>query len=210
MHKKTKTEAATVAAPLVQARPRGRPRSTEATAAVLEAAYRLSAERGLKGATIQAVALSTGVSRVTIYKWWENRLHLLIDAFLQHATLVLPIADGTTPAETIHAHAARYAEALQGDLGRVMLAVLAECMNETGSSALFTERYLSIRRKLGVSVIRRGQKDGSIASQRKAELLYDQIYGTILYRYQFGLKGFDKTFVRTLVDATFNASGPES
>lgn len=206
MNKKTGTQPISDQPTIAPARPRGRPRSEEAATAVLAAAYRLCAEQGLKGASIQAIATATGVSRMTIYKWWENRLHLLIDAFLQHATMALPITDGATPAETIHAHAARYVVALKGDLGRVMLAVLAECMNETGSSALFTERYLSIRRKLGVRVIRRGQKDGCIASQRQAELLYDQIYGTILYRYQFGLKGLDQAFVRTLVDATFKAA----
>jgi hypothetical protein len=78
-------------------------------------------------------------------------------------------------------------------------------MAETGNSELFVARYLSVRRALGVRVIRRGQRDGSIASQRPAEALYDQIYGTIFYRFQFGLKGLDKAFVQALVDTAFAA-----
>lgn len=183
----------------------GRPRSEEATVAVLEAAYRLGASLGLKGATLQAISDDTGVSKMTIYKWWGNRLQLLIDAYLRQASAALPISDIEPPVLAMQAHAARYVEALQGDLGRFQLAVLAECLAETGSSALFVERYLSVRRGLGLAVIRRGQADGSIAPARPAEDLYDQIYGTIFYRFQFGLQGLDKAFVHELVGRTLSA-----
>jgi AcrR family transcriptional regulator len=185
------------------ARPRGRPRSEVAATAVLDAAYRLCAADGLRGATMQAIAAESGVSKMTIYKWWGARLPLLIDAFLRQTTVVLPLSATDAPVAAIGAHALRYVTALQGDLGRVQLAVLAECMAETGSSALFVERYLNIRRQLGVSVIRRGQRDGSIRATRSAAALYDQIYGTIFYRLQFRLPGLDKAFVRSLVESTF-------
>ncbi|WP_229722303.1 TetR/AcrR family transcriptional regulator [Xylophilus rhododendri] len=180
----------------------GRPRSEAATAAVLEAAWRLCATQGLRGATMQAIAAESGVSKMTVYKWWDSRLALLIDAFLQQATAVLPLSRTDPPAEAIEAHALRYLAALQGDLGRVQLAVLAECMAETGSSALFVERYLSIRRRLGLAVIRRGQREGGIRGDRPAEALYDQIYGTVFYRFQFGLQALNPAFVRALVRET--------
>ena len=191
-------------------RRRGRPRSDAATSAVLDAAYRLSATEGLRGATIQAIAAESGVSKMTIYKWWEGRLQLLIDAYMRQATVMLPLSEALPPLEAIHAHVQQYLVALRGDLGRVQLAVLAECMAETGTSEVFVARYLSVRRTLGVRVIRRGQRDGSIASTRPAEALYDQIYGTIFYRFQFGLKGLDKAFVQSLVDAAFAGDGPKS
>jgi len=188
-------------------RPRGRPRSEVAASAVLDAAYRLCAADGLRGATMQAIAAESGVSKMTIYKWWDARLPLLIDAFLRQTTVVLPLSVIDAPVIAIGEHALRYVAALQGDLGRVQLAVLAECMAETGSAALFVERYLRIRRQLGVSVIRRGQRDGSIRATRPAAALYDQIYGTIFYRFQFGLAGLDKAFVKALVDSTLEV-GP--
>ena len=184
----------------------GRPRSATATDAVLDAAYRLSAELGLRGATMQAVADASGVSKMTIYKWWPSRLHLLIDAYLRQATVMLPLSETVAPLQAIRAHAVRYLGALQGDLGRVQMAVLAECLAEHGNTDLFVERYLRIRRELGVAVIRRGQRDGSIVAGRSAEALYDQIYGTIFYRCQFGLKGLNRAFVRALVDSVLQPS----
>lgn len=179
----------------------GRPRSDAATAAVLDAAYRLSAELGLRGASMQAIAAESGVSKMTIYKWWPSRLHLLIDAYLRQATAMLPLSESGAPLEAIRAHAVRYVAALAGDLGRVQLAVLAECLAEHGNSDLFVEHYLRIRRDLGLTVIRRGQRDGSIVAGRSAEVLYDQIYGTIFYRCQFGLAGLTRGFVKSLVDS---------
>jgi AcrR family transcriptional regulator len=186
--------------PVAPRRP-GRPRSDAATAAVLDAAYRLSAELGPRGASMQAVAAASGVSKMTIYKWWPSRLHVLIDAYLRQATLMLPLSETAPPLEAVRAHVVRYLDALQGDLGRVQLAVLAECLAETGNSELFVERYLRIRRDLGLVVIRRGQRDGSIVADRPAEVLYDQIYGTIFYRCQFGLKGLNRAFAKSLVDS---------
>ena len=190
---------------------RGRPRSEAATSAVLDTAYRLIATQGLRGASIQAISGASGVSKMTIYKWWKTRLELLIDAFLRETSVVLPMSPSEPPAEAILAHALRYRAALQGELGRVQLAVLAECLAETGSSQLFVEHYLSIRRRLGEAVIARGQAEGSILSQRPPADLYDQIYGTMFYRCQFGLEGLDEAFVRALVEATFqeNRRDPE-
>lgn len=180
----------------------GRPRSEEAAVAVLGAAYRLGTTLGLKGATVQAISDETGVSKMTIYKWWRNRLQLLIDAYMREASTHLSFPDALPPVEAIRAQATRYLKALQGDMGRFQLAVVAECLAETGSAELFVERYLSVRRANGLAIIRKGQADGSISASRRAEDLYDQIYGTMFYRYQFGLPGLTKDFVEKLVNAT--------
>lgn len=190
---------------VVASRPRGRPRSEAATTAVLDAAYRLSASVGLAGATMQAIAGESGVSKMTIYKWWESRLALLIDAYLRQATLMLPISETEPPVAAIRAHALRYVSALQGDLGRVQMAVLGECWAEHGNATLFVTRYLAHRRQLAAAVIRRGQADGTIRADQAADALYDQIYGTMFYRYQFGFPGLDRDEVDRLVMSVLGA-----
>ena len=44
------------------------------------------------------------------------------------------------PADAIRAHALHYLRALPGDLGRVQMAVLAECLAESGDSRVFVDR----------------------------------------------------------------------
>jgi AcrR family transcriptional regulator len=181
---------------------RGRPRSDDAAAAVLAAAYRLTAERGLRGATLDAIAAESGVSKVTIYKWWSGRTLLLVDAFLARTTQLLPLREDIDAMCAITQHATRYVAALKGELGDVQRAVLAECLTDDGGQHLFYERYLRSRRKLGCEIIERGQRAGSVRADAPAEVLYDRIYGPIFYRFVLGLPKLDRAFVQNLVTST--------
>ncbi|MGT2435890.1 TetR/AcrR family transcriptional regulator [Bradyrhizobium betae] len=181
---------------------RGRPRSIETTNAILESAYALMAATGLAATTIDAIARHSSVSKMTIYKWWPSREALLIDAFLHHAAQMLPLppASTGTPAARTRSHAAAYAEALQDEFGKVQLAVISECISKTGSAELFYARYLQFRRDALVEMIAAGQKDGSILAEGQPEDLYDAIYGSLFYRYVFGIAPITPAYARTLVD----------
>src|SRR3954454_12771869 len=181
---------------------RGPARSVETTNAILEGAYALMATTGLAATTIDAVARHSDVSKMTIYKWWSSREALLIDAFLHHAAQMLPLppASAGSAAARARRHAAAYAEALQGEFGKVQLAVISECISKTGSAELFYARYLQFRRDALIEMIAAGQNDGSILAEAPPEDLYDAIYGSLFYRYVFGIAPITPAYARTLVD----------
>jgi AcrR family transcriptional regulator len=180
---------------------RGRPRSTETTNAILQSAYALMATTGLVATSIDAVARHSNVSKMTIYKWWPSREALLIDAFLNQASVLLPLSGTGDPVSRVRRHAAAYTEALLGELGRVQLAVISECISKTGSAEMFYARYLSFRRSATVEIIAEGQQDGSIGAVGAPENLYDAIYGSLFYRYVFGIKPLSPGYARNLVDS---------
>lgn len=188
---------------------RGRPRSIETTNAILESAYALMAATGLAATSIDAVARHSSVSKMTIYKWWPSREALLIDAFLHHAAQMLPLppASSGSPAARARRHAAAYAEALQGEFGKVQLAVVSECISKTGSAELFYARYLQFRRDALVEMIAAGQTDGSILAVGAPEDLYDAIYGSLFYRYVFGIAPITPAYARNLVDLVLRPKG---
>jgi AcrR family transcriptional regulator len=183
---------------------RGRPRSVETEQAILESAYRMMASEGLAATSIDAVARDSGVSKMTIYKWWPSREALLIDAFLRQASSMLPLPAKGDALARLRRHASAYVEALNGDFGRVQLAVIAECISATGSAKIFRERYLSIRRDVALKIIRAGQKAGSIVSSESAGDLYDRIYGTIFYQYVFGFRALTADYAEKLVNAVLS------
>ncbi len=185
----------------VEAKPvrRGRPRSSETEQAILESAYRIMASEGLAATSIDAVARDSGVSKMTIYKWWPTREALLIDAFLRQASSMMPLPDKGDPLARLRKHASAYVEALNGDFGKVQLAVISECIASTGSAEIFSERYLAIRRDLAIGIIKAGQKDGSILASEPAGDLYDRIYGTLFYQYVFGFRGLTRDYAEKLV-----------
>lgn len=189
------------AGPAVETRParRGRPRSLETEHAILESAYCIMASQGLAAASIDAVARDSGVSKMTIYKWWPSREALLIDAFLRQAASMLPLPETGDPLARLRRHAAAYVKALNGDFGKVQLAVIAECIAGTGSAKIFSERYLAIRRDVGVKIIEAGQLGGSMIASEPAGDLYDRIYGTLFYQYVFGFRTLTKGYAEQLV-----------
>lgn len=188
---------------------RGRPRSIETSNAILESAYTLMATTGLAATTIDAIARHSSVSKMTIYKWWPSREALLIDAFLHHAAQMLPLppASSGSPAARARRHAAAYAEALQGEFGKVQLAVVSECISKTGSAELFYARYLQFRRDALVGMIAAGQRDGSILAEAPPEDLYDAVYGSLFYRYVFGIAPVTPAYARSLVDLVLRPKG---
>jgi AcrR family transcriptional regulator len=186
---------------------RGRPRSLKTTNAILESAYTLMAQIGLAATSIDAIARHSGVSKMTIYKWWPSREFLLIDAFLNQASVMLPLSGDGDPAVRVREHAGAYAEALQGQFGKVQLAVISECISNGGTAELFYERYLNFRRTATVGIIAAGQQSGSIGAKGAAEDLYDAIYGSLFYRYLFGIRPLTPAYARALVD-TILAPGP--
>jgi AcrR family transcriptional regulator len=60
-----------------------RPRSASAHEKVLRAAGELFAERGIEGASMDAIAAMSGVSKATIYKHWADKEALLLEVLAE-------------------------------------------------------------------------------------------------------------------------------
>jgi tetracycline repressor-like protein len=78
--------------------------------------------------------------------------------------------------------------------------VISECISKTGSAELFYERYLNFRRDALVALIAAAQQDGSVRAGGAPEDLYDAIFGSLFYRYVFGIRPLTPAFARNLVD----------
>ena len=60
-------------------RTRGRPRNPANDAAILACAREILATQGADALTFEAVAQATGISRVSIYRRWPSKAHLVTD-----------------------------------------------------------------------------------------------------------------------------------
>lgn len=58
-------------------RKRGRPRNRAHDTAILQAAREILAKNGADALTFEAISQATGISRVSIYRRWPNKAHLL-------------------------------------------------------------------------------------------------------------------------------------
>jgi len=116
---------------------------------------------------MEAIAERAGITKVTLYRHWPSKAALLADALLTELAAALPL-DAEKPAwEAISSHATRLGAALDGDIGDLFRNVAAECMVEEAALREFRDRYLGLRRKAALRIIRAGLKDGSFTPSRR-------------------------------------------
>ena len=73
-----------------------RPPSTEAHEAVLTTALKLMTDHGIEGTSVDEIAQVSGVSKATIYKHWESKDVLCIEA-ISRLKCDLPVFDSGNP-----------------------------------------------------------------------------------------------------------------
>ncbi len=61
---------------------RGRPRDAKLHAEIIEATADLTKELGYNKTTMEKIAARTGVSRATLYRWWDGKGQLVIEALM--------------------------------------------------------------------------------------------------------------------------------
>src|ERR1700744_6630358 len=99
--------------PHAKPRPRGRPRSDASKEAILRAAYRLLKKRGLASVSAQELAKQAGVSTATLYRWWESKEAVMLDAFLARVKPALATPLKESPLEGLHQSVVHGAEGRQ-------------------------------------------------------------------------------------------------
>ena len=108
--------------------PRGRPRSSEADAAILDATRALLAEDGWPSLTIEGVAARAGVAKTTVYRRFSSRTDLAVAAVAELVDAAMVPADpDCSPEQQVRSSILATAEVYRLPAARAAyLAVLAE------------------------------------------------------------------------------------
>lgn len=180
-----------------------RPRSERA---ILDATYQLLHEQGLGAVTVEAIARNSGVSKVTIYKWWPNRAAVIMSAFLDAAADALPY-----PEEVSHAALERrllqMASEFQGPMGKMIAAIIAEGQTDEDVSTAFREGYIVARRQTGIALVKDAMRQGLIR-RADPDIVLDLMYAPLYFRLLIGHQPLSEDFVRQHVDLLLSGLQP--
>jgi AcrR family transcriptional regulator len=166
-----------------QRRP-GRPRSAQAHQAILKAALELLAEEGYQGMSIEGVAARAGVGKTTIYRRWESKEELVLDAVASlHAEI--PIIDsGNLRADLITLmQTALHSFSENPALIDLLLKMGAEIKANRQPFQLLFTRLLAPRLQNINQLIRGAQERGEIRPDIDPLLIMSMIGGSLLYHY---------------------------
>jgi AcrR family transcriptional regulator len=160
----------------------GRPRSSAADAAILDAALELFAASGYEGLRVEHVAELAGVAKTTVYRRYPNKGELL-HAALEHAQSPEPPAPYTDSlAEDLFQMARRLRDKFASPgLGR-LIPTMVDASARHPEFAAAHHRFLAERRRDGLERIRLAISCGELPATTDPELVLDLVGATVFYR----------------------------
>ncbi len=126
----------------IEPKRRGRKRSLKAESAVLTAASKLLETNCLCNVTTEAIALLSGVSKATIYKWWPNKTLVALDAFLMRMSHDVPTPDTGSAQKDFTEQVKSMIVFYTSPAGRAFCQFIAEGQSDPAFLAVFRERFL--------------------------------------------------------------------
>ncbi|MCT6780147.1 TetR/AcrR family transcriptional regulator [Streptomyces rubiginosohelvolus] len=167
----------------------GRPRSTAADAAILEATRASLVDLGWSKLTMSDVATRAGVAKTTLYRRWAGKNELVVDAV---AVLFdeLELPDRGSLAADVQGVVLQFAALLERPEARTaLMAVVAESTRDDSLRHRIRSAIVDRQKRLVLLGRERAQARGELryeddasAAARNADLIFDVIAGAVVHR----------------------------
>jgi len=192
----------------VETRPRGRPRSEKAQKAILAAAIDLLLEQGVHAMSMDDVAERAGVSKATIYRWWESKELLALDALITEWSAPPPAAEHETGSlcDNLLGRFRPWIRQLnQKPFERVIAGLVAEAQTDPQFAKLYQEHFVQPRRDATRQLLVAAIDRGEISADTNLEVALDLLYGPIYHRLLHGHAPLNDRFAQQVIDAVIAA-----
>ena len=186
----------------VSDQPRRR-RRDDVARAVLEATVALLDDPavGYRAMTMQAVAHRAGVSKATLYRWWPDKAHLVLDAYRsKSARDVAAVVTGDLRRDLV-AHLGQLAFALNHNgSDRAVADIAIAAAQDPAFGVLYRSTLLRERRQALLDVLVAGRRRGQVQAGIDLAVAVDAAYGAIHHRLLLSGEPIDGPFVTALAD----------
>ena len=197
------------AAPKIERRP-GRPRSTAADQAILDATVDLLAEQGFLALTVEAVAARAGVAKTTIYRRWPGKDELVMDALcgmkgLQHA----PPGESVRGDLLYMLHRMRTVW-VSGMFGQLMRRLAADGIERPDLYREFRNRFVAPRQAAMRAIVERGVAEGSIRPDVDKQWMIAMLVSPIITAVMTHQERVTRQQIDFTVDTVLRGVAPEA
>jgi AcrR family transcriptional regulator len=158
----------------------GRPRSEKTRQAILKAAFRLLRKHNFEAVTNQQIAKAAGVSSATLYRWWESKEAVLLEAYLETTRQLLPYGTRGSPLKRLRRYTLRVAEFLRSPDGHVFLRLMIAIQDNAKLRKDFYEKVFVPRRAEGCQVVRDAVSAGELPEWIDPDLLINALIGPLI------------------------------
>lgn len=179
---------------------RGPKRSEQSRTAILVAAFELTGEVGYAALTIEGIAKRAGVGKQTIYRWWDSKADVLLDALVAKADLFVSVADrGGLEDELRRFLEDSFALARRTPVADILRTLMAEAQIDPDFGERFRTSFLHQRRGALSAILDRASARGELPAGVSVPLILDIVFGVIWYRLLATREPFDPALVDELM-----------
>jgi AcrR family transcriptional regulator len=179
---------------------RGRPRDASRDDALREAALAVLADVGYRALTMDAVAARAKAGKATIYRRWDSKLDLVIDACNQLVRRSIPAPDTGSLASDLRQFLLAFARFLSGPAGRAAQTLVGELAHEPELAEAFRGGFLRSQRDVLRGVLDHAATRGELAEDAPKSMAVELAGAALTYRLMLTGDPLDAPFVDRLVD----------
>ncbi len=160
----------------------GRPRSVQSQQAILDATLTLLATEGFDAMSIEAIAARAGVSKKTIYRWWNSKEALVIDAIKNMQQMKNPVIDTGSLRDDLITLFRNTLQAWSSPAARSLLLELVGLMSTRPEVfRTYYDQVLASRLQQATQLIQGAQAKGEVRQDLDATEILSLLAGPIWY-----------------------------
>ena len=180
---------------------RGRPRSESSRKAIITSTIALIEILGYEKLKIADIAKEAGVGKQTIYRWWNSKAELIIEAVLEDAKEYVAIPNTGNLSGDLREVIKSSCHRIRTNASKNMLSGLLMAGRKNAETlSLFREKFIHSRRDFIRQIFHKHSRQKGLKSDLNIELLLDLIFGAMWYRLLMEHAPLSDTFAEELVD----------
>ena len=185
----------------------GRPRSETTRAQILAATLRLLETHSLQAISIEGIAREAGVGKATIYRWWDSKALVVIDAFMEHHVVKTPMPRDVPPPVAIAIHLRSLTQEYAGWSGRIVAQIIGVGQSDPSVLREFRARFHYGRRAVVRETLEAWRREADIPTPPNLEILAELLYAPIYMRLLIGMAPLDEKFANEHISYVFRLMG---
>jgi AcrR family transcriptional regulator len=186
----------------------GRPRSADSRNSILKATSQLLEEVGFSQLTIEGIAARAGVAKTTIYRWWNSKGAIAIEAFLESTEPRISFPKTDSAIADIKEQVKTLADVYQTQTGKIITELIAMGQESPETQRLFIDGYVTPRRNAAKAVLQRAIALGEIRADVDLDIVVDALYGPIFHRLLLGHARLDAAFAEANANLVLAGAAP--
>jgi AcrR family transcriptional regulator len=147
------------------------------------------------------------VSKATIYRWWDSKALIVIDAFMENHLVKTTIPRELGPRDALAYHFKSLVEQYSGWPGRLVAQIIAEGQSDPSILRAFRERFHYGRRAVVREVLEEWKATEEISADTNIEILMDVIYGAVYMRLMLNHAPLDEAFAESHIAYVYHLLG---